>query len=89
MNYLWNPPASHIDDNGLWYIDCAATMSGPVGIAIGGRDYLIRTEDLIGQNADGTCFSLITAGSEDGYLIGDPFLKNVVANFNIQAKSIA
>jgi len=84
MNSYWSPAPS--SDGTL---SCNAVLTKDIGITIGGRKYHVSSQDLIGQGNDGSCYSLISSGSDaTGYLIGDPFLKNVVAVFNWEASSM-
>lgn len=77
MNAAWSPP---MEANGA--LACDAILTEPVGVAIGGATYYIPSEDLIGQNDDGTCFSLIYPSDGELLLVGDAFLKSVLAVFD-------
>jgi aspergillopepsin I len=79
INSAWSPA---IDSNGN--LDCNAILTEPFGVAIGGTTYYIESADLIAQNPDGTCQSLVAAGSDGNYLIGDPLLRNVLAVYDWQ-----
>lgn len=81
MNSLWSPP-SPVGDARV-SIACNALLTKNIGITIGGRKYNVSSQDLIRKRKDETCSSLITSSTEeDGYVIGDPFLKNVLAVFD-------
>jgi hypothetical protein len=79
VNSHWSPAA--VFSNGLFFLDCNAVLTEPFGIGIGGATYYISSADMIGQSSDGTCYSLVSKGS-DKFLVGDPFLKNVVAVYD-------
>jgi hypothetical protein len=81
INSYWSPAGS--DSNGVVILDCNAVLTEPFGIGIGGATYYINSVDIIGQSSDGTCYSLVSAGSGE-YLVGDPLLKNVVAVYDWQ-----
>ena len=81
VNSLWTPKGK-LDDSGDLILDCSATLSEPVGVTIGGTTYYLQSQDLM-LKSEGDCFSAVSAGDqEDGILIGDPFLKNVLAVFD-------
>lgn len=75
VNSLWSP---EIDGDTL---DCDAVLTKPFGVAIGGATYFISSQDLISQGNDGTCSTRI-GGSDGLLLLGDPFLKNVLAVYD-------
>lgn len=77
MNSYWSPA---IGDNGA--IACDAVLLEPVGIAVGGTTYYVNTEDLIRHAPSGSCYSYITGSDGSDLLIGDPFLKSVLAVFD-------
>lgn len=78
MNALWSPT---FDAQG--YLPCEAELTEDIGITIGGRTYYINSEDLKGELTGGKCVSLIyESTAADGFLVGDPFLKNVLAVFD-------
>ncbi|KAK4948732.1 hypothetical protein LTR10_012737 [Elasticomyces elasticus] len=81
LNQQWVPAPPYGD--GVSGLDCDAVLPWPFGIQIGGKTYYISPEDLVGQDDQGDCYSLIEPSTaEEGFLVGDPFLKNVLAAFD-------
>lgn len=79
INASWNPP---IESDGRT-LSCDAALTAPIGIAIGGRTYYMESRDLVGVDKNGICFSLVYASDDDVWnVLGDPFLKNVLAVFD-------
>lgn len=77
VNSVWSPP---MDSGGT--LACDARLTEPFGITIGGATYYVDSADLLFSNGDGTCSSLLAAGEEGEYLVGDPFLRNVLAVYD-------
>src|SRR5271154_2801899 len=83
FNSLWSSGGSY-DSNHLFVIDCTATP-GDLGISIGGTYFYINPVDLMAQYDATQCYSLVQpSDSSTGgfYVLGDPFLRNVVAVYN-------
>ncbi|KAJ6007942.1 acid protease [Penicillium herquei] len=92
VNHAFNPPAKKNAD-GTYHVACDATPPTH-GVTINGNTFTINPLDMIlpyGQNEDGKeiCASGITDGGddvhEDIFILGDTFLKNVVAVFDVGA----
>lgn len=81
VNSHWSPKGK-LDEYGDFNIKCNAKLTQPFGVTVGGTTYYINPVDLIGHYGDGTCYSNVNAGSDGEFLIGDPFLKNVVAVYD-------
>ncbi|KAL8804350.1 MAG: hypothetical protein Q9182_002632 [Xanthomendoza sp. 2 TL-2023] len=81
-NELFDPPAIHDYSAGQYNVPCTAKPPA-LGIKIGGQTFQINPEDLIIHARDGTCFSGITASYGGLANLGDVFLKNVVAVFDL------
>jgi len=83
LNSYWSPPGTYYNEGQDLNIECDAVLTQEIGVAIGGVVYRISSEDLIYTNEQGNCWSLIqgTDGTQ-GFLIGDPLLKNVLAVFD-------
>jgi hypothetical protein len=75
VNNLWTA----VNDDGT--LPCDAGFTEPFGIAIGGATYYVNPADLI-SNENGVCNSLVSPGDGDQFLVGDPFLKNVLAIYD-------
>ncbi|KAJ5730706.1 uncharacterized protein N7483_005214 [Penicillium malachiteum] len=93
VNAAFDPPAVYSDDEGAYVVDCDATPPTH-GITIGGTTFTINPLDLIlyaGTDDDGNdvCISGIDDGgdddSEDLFILGDTFQKNVVTVFDVGA----
>ncbi|KAL8925478.1 MAG: hypothetical protein Q9172_002195 [Xanthocarpia lactea] len=82
INDLFVPPAIHNYRTGQYDVDCAAKAPN-LGVKIAGQTFHINPEDLIINRDRGPCFSGITATYSDRGVLGDVFLKNVVAVFDI------
>ena len=82
-NALW-PSSTHHPKEGIWNVPCDATPP-PFAVTIAGTKFSINPKDLIQPAGDGsgTCIStIIDNGSSPPLLLGDIFLKNVVAVFD-------
>jgi hypothetical protein len=77
INNLFVPP---VDSDGS--LPCNAKTPAAVAFSIGGQTFNINPKDMIFKQADGTCISAFQpCGDCDFYVLGDPFLKNVLAIF--------
>ena len=94
INAMWDPPAALID--GAYIVECNATAP-LVTVTIGSGEFPIYPPDLIvaylsNETAQAnssyeiaSCLSGIqraSAGSGDQYILGEPFLKNVLGVFD-------
>jgi len=76
---LFDPPATSY--SGVYRVDCAAT-SPDVQISIGGTAFTINPEDMVFRDErDGICASAFAPGNGI-YVLGAPFLRNVLAVFD-------
>jgi len=96
-NAKFKPAATFDEDSGFYFVDCNATVPA-FEVQIGGSKFSIDGKDqilLAGTDANGkeTCIS----GTQDGgdpsnanniFILGDVFLHNVVATFNIKSNQI-
>ncbi|KAL8765602.1 MAG: hypothetical protein Q9209_007384 [Squamulea sp. 1 TL-2023] len=82
INDLFVPPAVHNYSSGRYDVDCAA-KAPDLGIKIAGQIFHINAKDLVVKPTSGGCFSGITATYSQQGVLGDVFLKNVVAVFDI------
>ncbi|CRG87548.1 hypothetical protein PISL3812_04566 [Talaromyces islandicus] len=96
INAAFKPPAVYIEEYGAYAVPCNATAPD-LGIAIGGKIFYMHPTDMfvpIGQ--DGICTTSIYRGFDldpslypDGlYILGDVFLHNVVAVYDIGNEQI-
>jgi Eukaryotic aspartyl protease len=93
FNAAFSPPAVYSATDGVYYVACNATKPA-MDIVIAGTKFDINILDLIlfnGLDAKGNevCISGISDGgsdpSTDFYILGDTFLKNVIAVFDVGA----
>jgi hypothetical protein len=82
FNSFFSPAATLDPASGLYFVDCnAATPS--FGVDIAGGTFLTNPYDLILPNGDGTCISGVQDGGFGPFILGDVFLKNVLAVFDL------
>ena len=82
-------PGSDLQSDGVTYhVPCTTTDA--VTVAFSGVTYNISSEDWIGPNVNGVCTSNIYGQPvvNDGWLLGDTFLKNVYALFDIDQNRV-
>ncbi|PYH90947.1 acid protease [Aspergillus ellipticus CBS 707.79] len=93
INAAFSPAATYSEDEGAYIVDCDATAPTH-GVTIGGTTFYINALDLIleagtDENGETICISGVVDGgsdtSEDLYILGDTFQKNVVTVFDIGA----
>jgi len=93
VNAAFIPPAVYVEDDGAYVVDCNATAPSH-GITISGTTFKINPLDMIllaGTDDEGNdvCITGIDDGGadleEDVFILGDTFLKNVVAVFDVGA----
>ena len=84
VNALFDPPAVYSDDEGAYVVDCSA-KTPEFGVAIGSQTFFINGQDLILDNGDGTCISGVDDAGDSLSILGDVFLKNVLAVFDVGA----
>ncbi|OQV05013.1 hypothetical protein CLAIMM_09817 [Cladophialophora immunda] len=88
INGLFDPPARV--EEGLYLVNCNATAPD-MGIRIGGTLFELNPVDLILDEdiPGGLCISGIQSGPVGHYILGDTFLNNVLAVFDIGAAEMA
>lgn len=83
------PPATFSSQSGLYMVNCGA-VAPRIGVIIGGRTFWVDVRDLISNETVGG--GIITTGScvinvqkvgGGDPVLGDSFLKNVVAVFDL------
>lgn len=82
FNALFSPPAILDEDYDLYFVECNATAP-EFGVMISEEIFVLNPYDLILPNGDGTCISGIQDGGTGPYILGDVFLKNVLAVFDL------
>jgi hypothetical protein len=96
-NARFVPPAVFSADAGVYYVDCDAKVPS-FAVQIGGKKFTIDAKDQIlpstGPDGKVQCISGTTDGGDPAdpnslYIMGDTFLHNVVATFNIKTEQIS
>ncbi|CAF9936234.1 MAG: hypothetical protein ALECFALPRED_006738 [Alectoria fallacina] len=87
VNALFDPPAIYSDDEGAYVVDCDA-KAPEFGVRIGEETFFINAEDLFLDNGDGTCISGVDDAGDSLSILGDVFLKNVLAVFDVGASEM-
>lgn len=85
---LFSPKATLDSSQGAYFVSCTATAPS-FGFKIGGTTFTLNPKDLILQGqkdtTTGKCLVGIIDGSTGPYILGDTFLSNVVAVFDVGA----
>lgn len=88
INAAFSPAATYSDDEGAYVVDCDAVPPAH-SITIGGTTFTINPLDMILYVDDDLCISGIDDGgdstTEDLFILGDTFQKNVVSVFDVGA----
>ena len=90
-NALFEPSAEYLEDEGAFFVDCEATAP-EFGVSINGTTFNVNAADLIFQAevdpTTGLCLTGIQAGGEGPFILGDVFLQNVVAVYDVGAAEL-
>lgn len=90
-NEQFVPKATFVADEDTYYVDCDATAPA-FAVTIGGVEFSVTAADVILPIGDGECLSGIQDGGSvsDGniFILGDVFLHNVVATFNLSSNVV-
>ena len=88
VNAAFNPPAVWVESSGLYETDCDA-IPPKFAVRINGTSFYINSQDmLLGYDPQtGSCVTGIQPAN-GVYILGDVFLKNVVAVFDIGASAM-
>jgi hypothetical protein len=85
---LFSPKATLDSSQGAYFVSCTAKAPS-FGVKIGGTTFTLDPSDLILQSqkdtTTGKCLLGITDGGSGPYILGDTFLSNVVAVFDVGA----
>lgn len=87
INSAFDPPSIYSPEDGVDIVLCNATAPD-FGVTIGGTTFDISAEDMIisfDANEPGYCMSGVQDGGGAVNILGDVFLKNVVAVFDVGA----
>jgi hypothetical protein len=86
INALWSPPAEFSEESQTYFVHCNA-VAPRFGVQIDGQTFWVNPKDLVQDAGIGTrvCMSGIQPGNEGISVLGDVFLKSVVAVFDVGA----
>ncbi|KAI4116350.1 MAG: hypothetical protein LQ338_007732 [Usnochroma carphineum] len=88
VNKQFIPPAFIDGSRGEYVVDCNA-KAPRFGIVIAGHTFYVNPQDLIHKTMDGSCITGITeAGYGRPSILGDVFLRNVLAVFDVGASEM-
>ncbi|KAJ3540372.1 hypothetical protein NM688_g6233 [Phlebia brevispora] len=95
FNSKFKPPATFDEDEDTYFVDCDATAPA-FSATIGGVEFTVDPKDQILPFLDDTGNVVCISGTQDGgpaeadniFILGDTFLHNVVATFNIAENNI-
>ena len=88
VNALFVPPAVYDSNQGAYAVACSA-KAPEFGVNIGKQIFYINVLDMILSSGNGTCISGVNdAGSGGLSILGDVFLKNVLAVFDVGASEM-
>lgn len=82
VNNLFSPKATL--QQGTYVVSCTAKAPS-FGVKIGGTTFQVSAADMILKDPSGVCISGIQDGGSGPYILGDVFLQNVVAVFDVGA----
>ena len=90
---LYDPPASFVPEQGGYFAPCDAAVP-ELSVVIGGHPFRISAADMllqsqtISSNGSTLCLVGVADGGEGPYILGDTFLNNVVAVFDVGASEM-
>ncbi|TPX07809.1 uncharacterized protein E0L32_010496 [Thyridium curvatum] len=86
INAAFDPPAKYLYSYGAYFTSCDA-VAPPFSVVIGGTAFLINPKDMILRNQKdpltGLCMTTVSTGGTGPFILGDAFLQNVLAVFDI------
>ncbi|PSR76813.1 hypothetical protein PHLCEN_2v8194 [Hermanssonia centrifuga] len=95
FNARFKPPATFVEDEDTYFVDCNA-IAPTFSIKIGGQEFAVDGRDQIVPSLDENNNLVCISGTQDGgpdeegnfFVLGDVFLHNVVATFDISKNDI-
>lgn len=92
MNQKFNPPAIFLWYYGAWFVDCDA-IAPRFAIEIEGTSFFINPMDMVNRELKdpltGLCASTIGSGENGPFVLGLPFLTNVMVSFDVGASTVS
>ena len=82
INSLFGSQAYYDPATETWFVECNATAP-TWGLTIGGQTFNINPTDMIVDTLNDECVSGVQDASEGFSILGDAFLKNVLAVFDV------
>ena len=87
ISAVFDPPAVFDPDQGQYSVACNATPPIHIRVLIGGKMFSLNSIDVIWRDWTGACYLSVNAVESSGGIalmfLGDAFLKNVVAGFDV------
>lgn len=88
VNALFIPPAIYSNVAGAYVVDCSA-KAPKFGVMVGKQTFYINAQDMILGAGTGSCISGVNDAGVGGLsILGDVFLKNVLAVFDVGASEM-
>ncbi|KAF2433961.1 acid protease [Tothia fuscella] len=84
LNGLFTPKARLDPSQGAYVVNCNAKAPS-LGVKIGGTTFNINPADMVLRDPSGLCISGIQDGGSGPFILGDVFMQNVVAVFDVGA----
>lgn len=86
INNMFSPPAEYSMQNSGYLTACDA-VAPHIAVVIDGTPFYLNPEDIIFRSVPdeftGLCMTAFTGGPHGPFILGDVFLKNVLAVFDI------
>jgi hypothetical protein len=91
INAAFKPAARYLSDEEAYFVECSATPPA-FAVDIAGTSFTVNPTDLIYQDVvdpnTGYCLTGVQDGGSGPYILGDVFLQNVVAVFDVGASEM-
>ena len=91
INAAFSPAAQYLSDYGAYFVDCHAKPP-TFEVNIAGTSFTVNPVDLIYQSQvepkTGLCLTGVQDGGSGPYILGDVFLQNVIAVFDVGANEM-
>ena len=83
----YSPAATFSDEHGMYVVDCDATP--PLfGVVIADKVFYVNPSDLVLQESNTLCITGMQAHGQGNSILGDVFLRNVLAVFDVGAAEL-
>jgi Eukaryotic aspartyl protease len=92
VNAAFSPKAKLLSNQGAYFVNCQA-KAPTFGVTINGTTFSVSAQDLIFQDqvdpTTGLCLTGVQDGGSGPYILGDVFMRNVVAVFDVGAAQMS